>query len=203
MSLTADLRTMLDAVSSDLTNGTKVLAAADAAQDAGEPQLEWFLRNLPTGAKLFTGSRCYGIPRPDSDWDWVLYSTPTEITELAAFATQATRPTPVAKYADTDMHTALRFGPLNVICVTEERQWQAWWKGTDQLIKLKPVHRSVAVFHFDLAFDRGLDFALASAKADHPPTAECPDPECLICGYRDCPLPPRRVPPHAGELCRV
>ena len=21
---------------------------------------------------------------------------------------------------------------------------------------------------------------------DHPPTSECPDPECIICGYRDC-----------------
>lgn len=23
---------------------------------------------------------------------------------------------------------------------------------------------------------------------EHPATAACPDPECLVCGYRDCPL---------------
>jgi hypothetical protein len=22
---------------------------------------------------------------------------------------------------------------------------------------------------------------------DHPPTAECPDPECMVCAMRDCP----------------
>lgn len=29
---------------------------------------------------------------------------------------------------------------------------------------------------------------LQEAAKDHPPTMECPDPECLVCGVRDCPL---------------
>ena len=29
--------------------------------------------------------------------------------------------------------------------------------------------------------------ALLAAVPSHPPTRDCPDPECMVCGTRDCP----------------
>jgi len=82
-----------------------------------------------------TGSYAYGAPRPDSDIDLVvLVDTDTQVL--------------------LQQHSAdkgpIRFGKLNLIAVTSTRLFEAWARGTDQMIQEReetgePVSRDRAV----------------------------------------------------------
>lgn len=93
---------------------------------------------------LFTGSRRYGTPRPDSDFDWVLYLTAAGIKELRPLAESDSNPEG-QNHGVFGIDTALRFGPVNALCVTTDDQWRAWSDGTERLAAEAPVTRDRAV----------------------------------------------------------
>jgi predicted nucleotidyltransferase len=96
-----------------------------------------------------TGSRAYGTPREDSDIDLVVLTSEGTIRELKALADNG---------ADVDLkidygrhNVPLRFGPLNLICVTDPRDYEVWREGTQRLILRsvdRPVTRDEAVACF-------------------------------------------------------
>lgn len=154
-----ELEALLTTVSESLDDDTAKLVCADWCQENGETDLEKLLRHLAADpvriGPIFTGSRRYGTPRPDSDFDWVLFETPDGIRRLSFLLGQT--------YVTTDMEgecgidLSLRFGPVNLLLVTTHRQWAAWYFGTRRLLEESPVtrDRAVEVFKVERA-GRGL-----------------------------------------------
>ena len=93
-----------------------------------------------------TGSRVYGQPRVDSDIDLVVFLSPADLERLTVFGQQMTSP------EDPDYVMAggipFRFGDLNLLCVTDEKKYEVWKKGTRHLKRQKPVTRGFAVRYF-------------------------------------------------------
>lgn len=95
---------------------------------------------------FLTGSRRYGTPRPDSDIDLVVLMEGPELTELSKLADNTDDfGSPGGEQYDDGF--SLRFGKLNLLCVTQERHFQVWKQGTDELIAMKPVSRDKAMEH--------------------------------------------------------
>jgi hypothetical protein len=105
-----------------------------------------------------TGSRKYGTPRPDSDVDMIVFVSKADLEILAALADPELpedRSAPVYfkennprafRAGDYDpMSQPLRFGRLNLICVTDPAQYDAWRAGTERLSREQPVTREAAV----------------------------------------------------------
>lgn len=96
---------------------------------------------------LLTGSRVYGTPTDESDIDVVCLMSHDEFHALLAMADNPdceTRP------ASGKASQSLRFGKLNLICVTpnEYDKFTAWKDGTAHLKSIAPVTREAAVEHF-------------------------------------------------------
>ena len=73
-----------------------------------------------------TGSRVYGKPREDSDWDLVVKIPPSR-----AEAFLATLPPAMStKYGARTGQVTLRFGTLNLILCTNRETYDAWWAAT-------------------------------------------------------------------------
>lgn len=177
MSIHPDLVGLLTAVSENFHDHTAKLVAADWCQDH-DPEytaLEWLLRDMVNpswiqiplstpyphlprcqmDACLFTGSRRYGKPKPESDFDWVLSSTLWYVNELRRRADHFTE-FKLGEDATNGVFgcdVALRFGPVNVLAVTTETQWQAWKTGTEELAERKPVTREEAIETFQRLFN--------------------------------------------------
>lgn len=101
----------------------------------GNPPLQGFL----------TGSRVYGTPREDSDIDIVVFVSQNDLELLAEIAL------PKVDDPYEGMATAyLRFDKLNLLCVSEESDYEVWRQGTLDLIARKPVTRAEAVEHFEM-----------------------------------------------------
>ena len=83
---------------------------------------------------FLTGSRAYGLPRPDSDWDVVIYGTKSIEEVLRGLADGTGFP--------------LKIGKLNLIVAKTPRQYDAWRRGTDELRREAPVTRARAVEAF-------------------------------------------------------
>lgn len=101
------------------------------------------LRLEPT--KVFmTGSRVYSFPKEDSDIDLVALISGDELRELEALAdNHDTLDSPGGEeYEDG---RSLRFGRLNLLCITEIQHFKVWKLGTEQLEAKKPVTREYAV----------------------------------------------------------
>lgn len=102
-----------------------------------------------------TGSRAYGRPRPDSDIDLVVLVSSYDLERLRA---QADPDPKMGKGTDSDPGTpgqeehptaSLRFGKLNLICVTDPIAYGVWLKGTEELRKRPDdVDRDEAVAFF-------------------------------------------------------
>jgi hypothetical protein len=96
-----------------------------------------------------TGSRKYGTPKPDSDVDLIVFVSKADLEILAALADPETledRSAPAFQASDYDpMSKPLRFGKLNLICVTDPAQYDAWRAGTERLSREQPVTREAAV----------------------------------------------------------
>ena len=81
-----------------------------------------------------TGSRAYGTPRKDSDIDLVVFVTEADLKRLQDFCELSGH-----EQAELDVEyisaggTPLRFGELNLLCVTDERKYNVWRKGTVEL----------------------------------------------------------------------
>ena len=84
-----------------------------------------------------TGSRAYGTPREDSDWDIVVMISAPAVKILSLASDETVGPYPNS--------TTLRFGKLNLICCTHQAVFDAWKKGTNKCIARSPITREDAV----------------------------------------------------------
>jgi hypothetical protein len=86
---------------------------------------------------FITGSCVYGTPTAESDIDLVLTLSSEDIELLSRFADNGK----VSAGADGG---SLRFGNLNLICISEV-EMEAWKSATDDLVARKPVTRNEAI----------------------------------------------------------
>lgn len=118
------------------------------------PSLAKFIRHLHKSRFMYwvlpTGSRRYGTPKPDSDWDIVLFGYELDVEYLARLADDTIVPYRIPH--SRGLTATYRFGPLNVILVLEFNQWQAWVIGTRNLVNRKPVTRVQAIEEFQHQF---------------------------------------------------
>lgn len=96
---------------------------------------------------FLTGSRAYGMPRGGSDIDLIVFTNKECLDTLIELADDRT----TGSGGDTG---SLRFGRLNLICVTDPLDYQAWEEGTEKLISRKPVTRDEAIGVFRRLFDK-------------------------------------------------
>jgi len=93
---------------------------------------------------FITGSHAYGTPRPDSDVDLVVFVGVNCCQKLCDLGQEGSR-----VLAEGDGKAF--FGKLNLILVTDEKQFELWAKGTAELqlkALTKPVTRDEAKAHF-------------------------------------------------------
>lgn len=106
---------------------------------------------------VLTGSQVYGIPKPDSDVDLVILISPRDIEKLRSLAEKHD-----GNHKDSDggpqtineTSASLRFGRLNLICVSDPLAFEVWRRGTKALcLNLeqtgRAISRDIAVEHFD------------------------------------------------------
>lgn len=171
---------ILPAAESNFEDKIQSLVAADKAQELGLTNLEFLLRDFARHdfdeQVLFTGSRCYGKPRWNSDIDVVfrygdlLSLYPYEISADDKSSGEPYIYSPASSQAVPSLiDLSLRFGPINLICVVSKLQFTAWKEGTSSLKKQKPVTRPTAVRMFQffrLVFLAGMSEAEATAFLD-------------------------------------
>lgn len=92
-------------------------------------------------AAFLTGSRVYGTPGPDSDWDLVVPCCPDDADLLIQRFP--------AQDGQTSVQGSIKVGSLNLLLVTTAAEYQAWRVGTDALIAQRPVTRKEACRTFD------------------------------------------------------
>lgn len=139
-----------------------ILMCAEWLEEHGDPRAE-DLRARAQWRPLFngvcpTGSRVYGTPRPDSDWDLVLFVTENVARWLAegadsSFTVTDTDEYIIHPYPDgapyVTKHIAMRFGKLNVIAMWDEREFVGWSRATAMLHGWRPVTRDDAIKAID------------------------------------------------------
>lgn len=99
-----------------------------------------------------TGSRVYGTPGPDSDQDFFVllpWKRAEELRDRSDSYTESRLEYPLA-----GITMSLHFGNLNLLVLTEDRQWHAWFAGTNNLKARAPVTRDEAVAEFQAQFRR-------------------------------------------------
>lgn len=107
------------------------------------------MTELPKFPNAFvTGSYAYGTPKPTSDIDLVVYLAEEEIENLAKMADKDFN-TANNSYSEEDARS-LRFGKLNLLCVTSKLHFAVWRQGTEEMKKLAPVTRDYAITHLRL-----------------------------------------------------
>lgn len=89
-----------------------------------------------------TGSRKYGKPNEKSDIDLVVWVSPTDLHLLQAMADKENGIQESTKIGVKETSSdggpeadSLRFGKLNLIAVTWKDAFEAWKKGTEELIE--------------------------------------------------------------------
>ncbi len=93
-----------------------------------------------------TGSRAYGTPRADSDIDLVVLVDGPDCQMLCDMAAaQNDLGSPGGEHYEDGR--ALRFGNLNLLCITNPNHFDVWRRGTDELKAMAPVTREKAVEH--------------------------------------------------------
>lgn len=97
---------------------------------------------------FITGSRAYGVPRPDSDLDIVVLVN----AELGELLTQLADPMKVGEKGIT------RFGNLNLIVTYSQEEFDCWRIATADLVEMSinhgPVSRETAVKYIDMIFEQ-------------------------------------------------
>ena len=99
---------------------------------------------------FITGSRAYGVPTDESDIDLIVV---VEASTLLLLSTLADNSGSGMEEATERGGASLRFGRLNLLCVTEKHH-EIWKRATDELREKAPVTRDVAVAHIKAALDR-------------------------------------------------
>lgn len=105
----------------------------------------------PHGGAFLTGSRAYGVPRPNSDCDVAVLLTPEEIQILRTVA-EETGGGGNRAYQFKNDGAALRFGRLNLIAFADRTEFLAWQAATDTLKARAPVSRQQAIDEIDAEF---------------------------------------------------
>ena len=152
-----ELVSLLHTVMGNFEDQTAMLVAADWCGENDHTSLEWLLRYLAGdgyGYELMaTGSRVYGTPRTNSDFDWVLYVAGILPEEFKPLQLQATvdglKGGDIGSYDAKGVDAVLRFDCVNLLCCTAEWQMAAWKKGNAILIRDRPVTRDKAVKEFE------------------------------------------------------
>ena len=90
---------------------------------------------------FLTGSRAYGTPRPNSDTDLCILMSHEDIHILASQAPHETENEGSGDGTDA----SLRFGRVNLICMTDAEKFEAWREATAELVARRPVTRQQAV----------------------------------------------------------
>jgi hypothetical protein len=93
---------------------------------------------------LLGGSRAYGTPREDSDWDLVML-TDAETSKRLREAFTADGP----EHSGRDGGLSITVGKLNLLIETDRTNYDVWAEGIRQLKALAPVPRSQAVELFE------------------------------------------------------
>ena len=91
---------------------------------------------------FLTGSHAYGTPHDKSDVDVVVLLTNEELCKLALVADEVCGD---QTSASDDSAASLRFGRLNLICVVDKDEYEAWRTATAELVERRPVTRDEAV----------------------------------------------------------
>ncbi len=95
---------------------------------------------------FLTGSRCYGIPRDDSDIDLVVYLDEADLEEMDTLENIVMDKDEELESMYGQAYTkSLRFGNLNLICCTDDKVFEAWRIITRELKQMTPVPREFAV----------------------------------------------------------
>jgi len=89
---------------------------------------------------FLTGSHAYGVPKEGSDLDIVVLLDNCLASTLLSLSMGSVN----IQYGSV-ASASLRFGPLNIIAITDEAEFTAWKTATDLLIAMKPVTREQAV----------------------------------------------------------
>lgn len=87
-----------------------------------------------------TGSRVYGIPKENSDIDLVVLISDEDWEHLAMASDDENS---VNEYGTKNK--SIRFGNLNLLVTTEQKDFDVWMKGTEELKARRPVERDEAV----------------------------------------------------------
>ena len=116
-----------------------LLVVSDFLEESSWPHVADYLR-VPR--MFFTGSRVYGTPREYSDLDMVLSMTIEEEGELLKHT----------DYRRSGSRYTIRYGNLNIIPTTDEKFHRAWYVGTQELIRRKPVTRNEAILYLETLF---------------------------------------------------
>lgn len=138
---------------------TAFLVAADCAQEQNEKALEWLLRFFATEPEpfLFTGSRRYGAPRPNSDFDWVWRRTAAQWELWQNSLEQSGIVSNFSEYDTSRLTGAYRYGPVNLILVDTHDKIDKWRRGTELLAARVPLFgpntREEAIKTFDEVFN--------------------------------------------------
>lgn len=93
---------------------------------------------------FITGSHAYGTPTKESDIDLVVLLSDKDYDKLTGIVED----TKDASWDGPELgydSTSLRFGSLNIICLTDNKAYVAWRDGTIQLKKEAPVTRERAI----------------------------------------------------------
>ncbi len=93
----------------------------------------------PSRPPFLTGSRAYGIPRDDSDWDFVIHQ-PSGSLDVSIPGACVNHHNPY--------HYSVKHGPLNLMVFRDLTAFEKAKELTDELIRRKPVTRDEAVAVF-------------------------------------------------------
>lgn len=106
--------------------------------------------SLPQAPQPFlTGSRAYGTPRDNSDYDIVCLLDAERATALAS----------VFPGRQISLTRDIRWiGPINLIVCTQREDYEQWKEVTDALIAMKPVTREAAIQAFNEAGLTGSEY---------------------------------------------
>jgi hypothetical protein len=92
---------------------------------------------------FLTGSHVYGTPHESSDINLVVFMSQDDLDRLRMLGCDEGD----EQYDDNSI-ACLRFGKLNLLCVTDAADYGAWRSGTDELVARSPVTREEAIAVF-------------------------------------------------------
>jgi len=92
---------------------------------------------------FLTGSRAYGTPREDSDYDIVVLVTDPDTLMALTDLRDPGDPVMPDSY-----RRSIKEGRLNLITCQTRREFDLWVRGTNELRAMAPVTREFACAHF-------------------------------------------------------